>query len=184
MLNAFGGERVALKARAAFDQFKSRQIYVLFAGAALASLVIGAAWLFATFEFSDMYLKATERLVQTDLQTNRALYHLFTQTCALGGAGGLLAVLQILWSLARGEKIWFSPKLTFGERFLLAFLFPFKGVIAGAMSCGILGGVVFLVGGLEALAKAHLVILGVSLLAGYSEQILQKIVTYGREHQV
>jgi hypothetical protein len=77
---------------------------------------------------------------------------------------------------------WYYPDTTDFDRFLMAFLIPIKGVIAGALAAAILGGAAFAAGGLDALARIHMLILGASCVAGYSEQVLQKIVRYVSRH--
>jgi hypothetical protein len=161
---------------------KGRGIFLVFWGAVLSSIFVLGGFLVFTFWLGEMYVNITGPLVHSDKSLNRALLYIFSQACALGGAGGYLSVLQILFSIAHSNDDWFSPQTTSPERFLVGFLIPIKGVIAGAMAGGILGGVFFFVGGLEALGKAHLVILGVSCIAGYSEQALQRIVQLGSDH--
>ena len=91
-------------------------------------------------------------------------------------------MLQTLITLAHSNESGFSGESTRAEYFLIGIIILIKGVIAGAMAGGIIGGISFAIGGLEAIARLHLLILGVSCLAGYSEQVLQKIVQFGSQH--
>lgn len=159
-----------------------RPIFLIFWGALAASVVVLGGFGIFTFFLGPIYIDIVGSLVQRDRSTDQALLYLFSQTCALGGAGGYLLVLQIIFSMAHSSADWFAKDSTDGERFLVGFLIPIKGVIAGAMAGGILGGIFFAVGGLDALAHAHLLVLGVSCLAGYSEQVLQRIMQYGADH--
>jgi hypothetical protein len=159
-----------------------RPIFMLFWGAVLSSILVAGGFFVFTFYLSELYMDVVGNLVHKDRSENQALLYIFSQTCALGGAGGYLFVLQLIFALAHAKEDWFAAESTDAERVLVGFLIPIKGVIAGAMAGGIVGGIFYAVGGLDALAHAHLLILGASCLAGYSEQVLQKIVQYGSEH--
>jgi hypothetical protein len=161
---------------------KSRPIHAAFLGAASAVMIILVVFLLLVFWLAGIYTDVTGSLVHPDRNISRALFHVFCQACAFGGAGGFLFVLQIILKIANSNESWFSPRTTPEERFLIAFLIPFKGVIAGAITCGIVGGAIFVLGNLEAFGRAHLLILGICGAAGYSEKILQEIVNYGRRH--
>ncbi len=159
-----------------------RPIFMLFLGAAISLIVIGGGFAFFTFFLGEKYLSIVGNLVHKDRSVNQALLYIFSQACALGGAGGYLSVLQMIFAIAHSNEDWFSSDSTSEERLLIGFLIPIKGVIAGAMAGGIVGGIFFVVGGLDALSHAHLLILGISCIAGYSEQVLQRIIQYGSHH--
>ena len=161
---------------------RSRTIIFVFLGLALSSLLVLTIFVFVTFYLAEKYIDVTVNLVHHDRATNQALLHVFVQSCVLGAAGGALFVLQILISLAHSDENWFSPVRTEAECGLVAFLIPFKGIIAGAMASGVVGGIFFAVGGPGGLAHGHLLILGVSCIAGYSEHALQRLVRYGESH--
>lgn len=161
---------------------RTQKIFALFVGAAIASIIVASAFFIFTFYLGDIYMAATGTLVHANQSTSRGLLHVLAQACAIGGAGGYLFVLQIIFEIAHSDKSWLSSQSTIPEHALVGFLIPIKGVIAGAIAGGVIGGVLFAIGGLESLAKFHLLILGLSCLAGYSEQILQKIIQRGSHH--
>jgi hypothetical protein len=127
-----------------------RPIFLVFWGAVLASILVAGGFLVFTFYLSELYMNVVGSLVHKDRSVNQGLLYIFSQACALGGAGGYLFVLQIIFTMAHSKEDWFASGTTDGERFLIGFLIPIKGVIAGAMAGGILGGIFFAVGGLPA----------------------------------
>jgi hypothetical protein len=157
-------------------------IFIIFFGTIVSFALIFIGFPVFTFYLGTEYIRIMGDLIHHVKSINQGLLYVFSQACALGGAGGILFVLQTLIMLIHSNESWFLPESTRAEYFLTGIIIPIKGVIAGAMAGGIIGGISFAVGGLERIARLHLLILGVSCLAGYSEQVLQKIVQFGSQH--
>jgi hypothetical protein len=167
------------------DKLWKSLILQLFLGAVFASIVVLTGFALFSFLIGEYYLKIVGSLVHKNQEENRALLFIFSQTCALGGAGGYLRVLNIIIEYATkglsNNRI-FSSAFSDRERVLMGFIITLRGVIAGAMVGTISGGILFVIGRMEAIANAHLLVLGVSCLAGFNDRVFNQIVRIGARH--
>jgi hypothetical protein len=125
---------------------------------------------------AEQYIRITGALVHPDVQTNTALLHLAAQSSVLGGLGGSLFVMQQISNyIGRGQLAALEHAHP-NRYFLYASVIPLKGLVAGIVGGCVVGGSVMMVGGMDALGKAHLLVIGCACIAGYSEQFLQHVV--------
>jgi hypothetical protein len=90
--------------------------------------------------------------------------------------GGALFVMQLITNYIAHGKINLLRHQELINYFLYALITPLKGLIAGLAGGTIVGGVVMLAGGVDALRNAHLFMIGCGCAAGYSEQFLQRAI--------
>ena len=155
---------------------KKEIILSLITGAVLSGLICLLVFWVVTVYLSGPYIEITGKLIHNSIEDNKALLHLVSQGSVLGALGGILYVLQMLTNYIAQGAIPIIQQHDVRTYFLYAFITPFKGLIAGIIAATIVGGVIFMVGGLDHLRSAHLFVIGCSCIAGYSEQFLQRVI--------
>jgi hypothetical protein len=143
---------------------------------AIASLLSLGLFLLVTVVLVDHYIEITGRLIHENKETNKALLHLVSQGSVLGGLGGALFVMQLVTNYIAKGKIALLENQALETYFLYALITPLKGLVAGLVGATVIGGSVMLVGGIEHLRNAHLLVISCACIAGYSEQFLQRVV--------
>lgn len=143
---------------------------------AVASLLNLALFYLVSVILAEGYIQITGSLIHPNVETNKALLHLASQSSVLGGLGGSLFVMQLLTNYIARGKISLLENQDLDNYFLYALVTPLKGLIAGLVGGSIVGGIIMLAGGFTGLGKAHLFVIGCGCIAGYSEQFLQRVV--------
>ena len=151
-------------------------VLVMFVAVGIASVLALSMFYIVTAYLAEEYIRITEALIHKDTQTNKALLHLAAQSSVLGALGGTLFVMQQVTNYVGRGKLAALEDQHLDNYFLYAFVTPLKGLVAGIVGGCIVGGLVMLAGGIEALGKAHLLVIGCGCIAGYSEQFLQRVV--------
>jgi hypothetical protein len=151
-------------------------VLAMFLAIAVTSVLAVALFYLVTVYLTEEYIRITGKLVHEDVQTNKALLHLAAQSSVLGGLGGSLFIMQQLTNYIGRGKLAALEDQHIDNYFLYAFVTPLKGLIAGIVGGCVVGGSIMMVGGMEALGKAHLLVIGCGCIAGYSEQFLQHVV--------
>nr|VFJ68926.1 MAG: hypothetical protein BECKDK2373C_GA0170839_11992 [Candidatus Kentron sp. DK] len=155
---------------------KKRVVLAMVVAAGVSTAIALLLFYLVTTLLAEHYIAITGKLMHHDPDENKALLHLVSQGSVLGSLGGSLYIGQLLNNyIAKGE-LPFIEEHCVHNYFLYAMLIPLKGLIAGIIGATIVGGVIFLAGGLELLSKGHLFIIGCSCICGYSEMFLQQVV--------
>ena len=151
-------------------------VLAMFMAMAAASLLSLALFYVVTAYLAEQYIAITSALIHKDAATNKALLHLAAQSSILGGLGGSLFVMQQVTNYIGRGRLGALQNQGIDNYFLYAFVTPLKGLVAGIVGGCIIGGSIMFAGGIEALAKAHLFVIGCGCVAGYSEFFLQQVV--------
>lgn len=151
-------------------------VLALIIAAGLSAAISLVLFFVVTVFMAEPYIAITGKLIHHNPDENKALLHLVSQGSVLGSLGGVLYVGQLLNNyIAKGNLPFFEEHYV-QNYFLYAMVVPLKGLIAGVIGATIVGGVIFLVGGLDLLGRGHLFVIGCSCIAGYSEMFLQQVV--------
>ena len=155
---------------------KTKIVIAFLFAISLSSMIVLSSFYIVTMYLSEPYLKIVGPCVHNSFEENKAMFHLVTQSSIFGALGGVLFTIQMLTSYIAQDHIPIVKKPEIKHYFIFAFLTPIKGLIAGLIASTIIGGTISFFGTDKTIGKAHLFIIGTALLAGYSEQFLQRIV--------